>query len=159
MADRDDYCERCGARLGDCTCAARWELDDALDEMLGRGAPARTTATDEVRDRARQLATRVADAIRDHVERLPKCPHCAKCPRLFSNLLTAQRACEDILGALDMLERLSEAPWDTDDSRASALLTAASRRCEVTLDTLAAQMDALLHSDGAPPDSQSLAEV
>jgi hypothetical protein len=143
MSGKDDYCDRCGARLDECTCVARRELDSALAEALGRGQSTRSFTVEELRDRASEFARRMAVAIREHVERAPACPHCAKCPALFLELMAAQRASADIVSSLDTLERLMRTGRFVVDSEALAQLAAASRRCHTALETIVERMAAI----------------
>jgi hypothetical protein len=151
---RDDFCDRCGAHLGECACDARRELEDALAEAMGRGTRASAAEdrklAEELRHRAVALARRVEGAIREHVEQIPRCPHCSRCPALFLDLMSAQRACEDIVGSLDMLEQFTRSGRFGADTGALAVLSGAARRCLGTLSGIADRMGSLMsHSPRA----------
>jgi hypothetical protein len=135
MGDRDDYCDACGTRFDDCTCDARRELRDALEEALGRGTRPGVTA-DQMRERAVALGQRLLTAMRTHVEQGPDCPHCARCTDLFSNLMTAQRGCEDIITSLDTLAYMAGPSSIRVEGKMSNLLGQAARRCFATLNEI-----------------------
>jgi hypothetical protein len=143
---RDDICDRCGERLDACTCDARRKLDQALSEALGRGVreppcpPAR-----ELRERASVLVRHVQEAIRQHVEESSNCPHCARCPQLFHDLLAAERAAIDLASNLDLLERLTRRT----ETLASLcvdtnVLAAALRRCHSATENMVARISAVV---------------
>lgn len=133
---RDDLCDRCGARLDSCTCVVRRLLEDAPGQALGRGERDRPPGTPlgDLRERASILVRDVQDSMRLHTGRCAECAHCVRCPRLFCDLLVAERAAIDIASSLDRFDGLmghatSMAADSITDS--ATCLVAATRGCSL----------------------------